>query len=173
MKRANQRVTKELLPLLPLRGLLVFPYTVVTIDVGRDRSIAALQKAAQGEDQRLFVVAQRDSMVDHPDAKDLYMTGTIVVVKQVMHMPDQTVRVLLEGRQRALLMNVLEAKEIYVSKSSACKKGGRSHVLEAMGLPARSIDGAIRIGLSRFTTQEDIDALCLGLKDARNTLAHT
>ena len=116
MKRANQRVTKELLPLLPLRGLLVFPYTVVTIDVGRDRSIAALQKAAQGEDQRLFVVAQRDSMVDHPDAKDLYMTGTIVVVKQVMHMPDQTVRVLLEGRQRALLMNVLEEPELQTAE---------------------------------------------------------
>ena len=79
----------------------------------------------------------------------------------------------LPGWRSEVLMNFLEAREIYVSKSSACKKGGRSHVLEAMGLPARSIDGAIRIGLSRFTTQEDIDALCLGLKDARNTLAHT
>ena len=69
-------------------------------------------------------------------------------------------------------MNFLEAREIYVSKSSACKKGGRSHVLEAMGLDAKTIDGALRIGLSRFTAQEDLDALCLGLREARATLAH-
>ena len=69
-------------------------------------------------------------------------------------------------------MNFLEVREVYVSKSSACKKGGRSHVLEAMGLDARTIDGALRIGLSRYTTQEDLDALCLGLKDAHNRLAH-
>ena len=69
-------------------------------------------------------------------------------------------------------MNFLEAREVCVSKSSACKKGGRSHVLEAIGLDARSIDGAIRIGLSRLTTEEDIDALCTGLKEARDRLAH-
>ena len=78
----------------------------------------------------------------------------------------------LPGWRSEVLMNYLEAREIYVSKSSACKKGGRSHVLEAIGLDARAIDGAIRIGLSRFTTQEDIDALCSGLKDAHDSLAH-
>lgn len=78
----------------------------------------------------------------------------------------------LPGFRSEVLMNFLEAREIYVSKSSACKKGGRSHVLEAIGLDARTIDGAIRVGLSRFTTEEDIDALCLGLIDAHNTLAH-
>ena len=69
-------------------------------------------------------------------------------------------------------MNFLEAREIYVSKSSACKKGGRSHVLEAIGQDAAAIDGALRIGLSRFTTEEDLEALCLGLSDARRQLAH-
>ena len=79
----------------------------------------------------------------------------------------------LPGWRSEVLMNFLEAREIYVSKSSACKKGGRSHVLEAIGLDSRTIDGALRIGLSRFTTQEDIDALCLGLKEARDSLAHS
>ena len=79
----------------------------------------------------------------------------------------------LPGWRSEVLMNFLEDREVYVSKSSACKKGGRSHVLEAIGLDARTIDGALRIGLSRFTTQEDIDALCRGLKDARDSLAHT
>ena len=78
----------------------------------------------------------------------------------------------LPGWRSEVLMNYLEAREVYVSRSSACKKGGRSHVLEAMGLSAKVIDGAIRIGLSRFTTEEDIDALCMGLKEAHDTLAH-
>ncbi len=78
----------------------------------------------------------------------------------------------LPGFRSEVLMNFLEAREIYVSKSSACKKGARSHVLEAIGLDARTIDGAIRVGLSRYTTQEDIDALCEGLIEAHRTLAH-
>lgn len=78
----------------------------------------------------------------------------------------------LPGWRSEVLMNYLEANEVYVSRSSACKKGGRSHVLEAMGLSSRVIDGAIRIGLSRFTTEEDIDALCAALKEAHDTLAH-
>ena len=78
----------------------------------------------------------------------------------------------LPGWRSEVLMNYMEAQEIYVSKSSACKKGGRSHVLEAIGLAPKVIDGAIRIGLSRFTTQEDILALCEALKEARSKLAH-
>ncbi len=78
----------------------------------------------------------------------------------------------LPGWRSEVLMNFLESREVYVSKSSACKKGARSHVLEAMGLDARTIDGALRIGLSRYTLQEDIDALCTGLRDAHRTLAH-
>jgi cysteine desulfurase len=76
----------------------------------------------------------------------------------------------MPGYRSEVLMNFLEARDIFVSKSSACKKGGRSHVLEAMGLKSQVIDAAIRISLSRFTTQEDIDALCDGLAAARDGL---
>ena len=78
----------------------------------------------------------------------------------------------MPGWRSEVLMNFLEAREVYVSRSSACKKGARSHVLEAMGLDARTIDGALRIGLSRYTSPEDIDALCTGLCDAHARLAH-
>lgn len=78
----------------------------------------------------------------------------------------------LPGYRSEVLMNFLESREIYVSKSSACKQGKRSHVLEAMGLPADVIDGALRIGLSRFTTKAEIDAFVEALDEARNTLAH-
>ena len=78
----------------------------------------------------------------------------------------------LPGWRSEVMMNLLESREVYVSKSSACKKGGRSHVLEAIGLAPRVIDGALRIGLSRLTTQADIDALCEGLLLAHDTLRH-
>ena len=79
----------------------------------------------------------------------------------------------LPGYRSEVLMNYLEARGISVSKSSACKKGGRSHVLEAMGLPAPVIDGALRLGLSRFNTAEELGEFCSCLREARETLSHT
>ena len=76
----------------------------------------------------------------------------------------------LPGYRSEVLMNYLEAKGIYVSKGSACKRGKRSHVLEAMGIPAKIIDGAIRVSLSRFTTEEEIDAFAAGLLEAKARL---
>ena len=78
----------------------------------------------------------------------------------------------LPGWRSEVLMNFLEARGVYVSRSSACKKGARSHVLEAIGLDSRVIDGAIRIGLCRYNTEEDIRTLCDGLIEAHSTLAH-
>lgn len=78
----------------------------------------------------------------------------------------------LPGWRSEVLMNFLEADGIFVSRSSACKKGARSHVLEAMGLPPRVIDGALRISFSRYNTLEDADALCASLLKASKTLAH-
>ena len=79
----------------------------------------------------------------------------------------------LPGYKSEVLMNFLEARGIYVSRSSACKRGARSHVLEAMGLAPEVIDGAIRVGLSRYTTREEMDEFCSALRAARETLAHS
>lgn len=76
----------------------------------------------------------------------------------------------LPGYRSEVLMNFLEAREIYVSKSSACRKGKRSYVLQAVGLSPAVIDGALRIGLSRYTTKDEIDALCNGIFAARQSL---
>ncbi|MCR5663426.1 MAG: cysteine desulfurase [Oscillospiraceae bacterium] len=78
----------------------------------------------------------------------------------------------LPGWRSEVLLNFLEAQEIYVSRSSACKKGARSHVLEAMGLRSEVIDGAIRVGLSRLNSEEDALAFCRALKEAHDRLAH-
>ncbi len=76
----------------------------------------------------------------------------------------------LPGYKSEVMMNFLEARGIYVSKSSACKKGARSHVLEAIALPPAVIDGALRIGFSRYTTRDEVDALCDGIREARLSL---
>ena len=77
----------------------------------------------------------------------------------------------MPGWRSEVLMNFLEAREVYVSKSSACKQGKRSHVLEALGMRPELIDGALRVGFSRFSTEEDVLALVEGLREARG-LAH-
>ena len=76
----------------------------------------------------------------------------------------------LPGYKSEVLMNYLEAKKIFVSKSSACKKGARSHVLEAIGVPDIQIDGALRIGLSRYSSQEEADVLIEALACASKEL---
>ena len=109
MSDSKRSAQTSKLPLLPLRGVNVFPNTVLTLDVARDKSIGALQRALKG-DQRVFVVAQRDGMIDRPDVEDLYSVGTVASIKQVMNLPDQSVRVLVEGRGRGLLLGLDEGE---------------------------------------------------------------
>ncbi len=82
----------------------------------------------------------------------------------------QLLSVALPGYRSEVIMNFLEAREIYVSKGSACKKGRRSQVLEAMKLPPEVMDGAIRVSFCRYTTLEEVDALCDALRDAHQSL---
>lgn len=91
--------TKKL-PLLPLRGMVVYPYMMVHIDVGRDRSIAALEQA-MAEDQHIMLVAQKDSEVDDPKHEDLYTIGTVAEIQQMIKLPGDSVRILIEGQNRA------------------------------------------------------------------------
>ncbi len=108
--RNEKKEPIEQLPLLPLRGALTYPNMVLRIDVGRDKSVAALAKAMAG-DHRMLVVAQRNASEDDPHIEDMYGVGTIVKVKQMVHGPDDTMRVLLEGQSRALLLDILEQGE--------------------------------------------------------------
>ena len=95
----------ERLPIVPLRGVLAFPNTVLSFDVGRKRSVAAVENAMDG-DRQLFVAAQRDATVEKPDRKDLYSVGTVVRVRHVMRLPDGALRVMAEGKSRGLLLQV-------------------------------------------------------------------
>ncbi len=100
-------VNLKTLPLLPLRDIVVFPAMVVPLFVGREKSVAALEAAMTGE-KEIFLLAQLDPGCDDPDRDDLYDTGVIASVLQLLKLPDGTVRVLVEGHERAVLQSVHE-----------------------------------------------------------------
>ncbi|MFJ5764946.1 endopeptidase La [Lysinibacillus sp. NPDC093210] len=91
-------------PLLPLRGLLVYPSMVLHIDVGRNRSVAALEQAML-EDQLILLVTQKEMHDEQPEEQDLYQVGTMAFVKQMLKLPNGTLRILVEGVARATWSN--------------------------------------------------------------------
>ena len=95
------------LPLLPLRGMMVFPYMIIHLDVGRDRSVAALE-AAMVEDRKIFLLAQRDAENEEPNREGLYDVGTVAEIRQLLKMPDGNIRVLVEGLCRAVVQDYRE-----------------------------------------------------------------
>lgn len=98
------------IPFLPLRGMLVFPKMVLHIDVGRERSMAALEQSLL-EDSLVFLGNQRDIAVERPELDDLYEIGTIAEVKQTVKLPNGTMRVLIEGTDRARLTRLHEGEK--------------------------------------------------------------
>jgi ATP-dependent Lon protease len=101
------------LPLLPLRDVVVFPHMVIPLFVGRSKSICALE-TAMDEGKQILLVAQRSASKDEPSAEDLYAVGTIATVLQMLKLPDGTVKVLVEGRQRARIASVSESNGCFV-----------------------------------------------------------
>ncbi len=94
------------LPMIPLRGLSVFPNMVLHFDVGREKSINALEKAMV-MDQRIFLAAQKDVDIDLPTPEDFYHTGTIGKIKQMLKLPGDSIRVLVEGITRATIEEIV------------------------------------------------------------------
>ncbi|NRG46573.1 endopeptidase La [Bacillus sp. CRN 9] len=98
---------KEIIvPLLPLRGLLVYPTMVLHLDVGREKSVQALEKAMV-DDHLIFLTTQKDISIDEPNEDDLYHMGTLTRVKQMLKLPNGTIRVLVEGLKRAEIIEFL------------------------------------------------------------------
>jgi len=97
----------QLLPMLPLRDVVVYPQLVIPLFVGREKSIQAIEKANNG-DKKIFLVAQKNASKDEPAIKDLYKVGTVATILQMLKLPDGTVKVLVEGLDRA---NVIKFNE--------------------------------------------------------------
>lgn len=105
------------LPLLPLRDVVVYPHMVIPLFVGRSTSIAALERA-MADDKQVLLVAQKHPSVDEPAVEDLYQVGTISQILQILKLPDGTVKVLVEGRQRAKLDRLSESEPYFEAQVS-------------------------------------------------------
>lgn len=99
---SEQQATRLSIPVLPLRDVVVYPHMVIPLFVGREKSIRCLE-AAMEADKQIFLSAQMDASVDEPEQKDIHTTGTIATILQLLKLPDGTVKVLVEGVQRAQL----------------------------------------------------------------------
>ena len=105
-----------LLPVLPLRDVVVYPHLVIPLFVGRAKSVKALEIASEGNKQ-ILLVAQKSANKDEPDADDLYDVGTIATVLQMLKLPDGTVKVLVEGVQRAKVTGFIETEECFAARA--------------------------------------------------------
>lgn len=115
MSESKKTIKKQVLPLLPLRGLTVFPYMVLHFDVGRSKSIKALEEAMVNN-QLIFLVAQKDAKNDSPAEEDIYSVGTISKVKQLLKLPGDTIRVLVEGISRAEICEFTQTEPFYMAE---------------------------------------------------------
>ena len=108
---AYKRKTKEI-PMIPVRGLVVFPSMMIDFDIIRDKSVASLQESMRSE-QLLFLVTQREEQIEEPTREDLYPVGTIVKIKQVIRLPQNVIHLLVEGICRAQLCRMGETDRFW------------------------------------------------------------
>ncbi|MEJ2037503.1 MAG: endopeptidase La [Desulfosarcinaceae bacterium] len=112
-KNEDNQAPSHVLPLLPLRDIVIFPHMVAPLFVGRPKSVAALSNAMLTEDKHIFLATQRKAGVDNPKEKDINRVGVIGTVKQLLRLPDGTVKALVEGKMRARVRNFLRADEFF------------------------------------------------------------
>ena len=165
MAKPKKKYTEPVsLPMLPLRGLMVFPHMVLHFDAGRKKSIAALDQAME-ENQRIFLVAQRDMDVDDPAVDDIYHVGTIACVKQVLRLPGGNVRLLVEGKSRAVLRAVTQEEPYFVGALDEVLEQGTPVSIETDAL----LRTAIRLH-NAYRLPEEMDdrtrMFCQILRDA-------
>lgn len=110
----HYKIEKKTLPLIPLRGISLFPHMVVHFDVGREKSISALDKAML-DDSNILLCTQKDAKVNAPEIDDFYHVGTVAKVKQMLKLPGGSIRVLVEGINRGKIENIVQEEPYFVA----------------------------------------------------------
>src|SRR3954465_44537 len=122
------------LPLLPLRDVVVFPHMVIPLFVGRPKSIKALEAAMEAE-RRIMLVAQKAAAKDEPSVSDMFEVGCISTILQMLKLPDGTVKVLVEGQNRANINKITEDEAHFIANVSPIEindKDPKSSEIEAL-----------------------------------------
>jgi len=133
----------QVMPVLPLRDVVVYPYMVIPLFVGRDKSIRALETAME-DDKQILLAAQKDASLDEPESDDLYRIGTVANILQLLKLPDGTIKVLVEGGQRAKVLSYLGNEEFFKAQVSLQEEA------EAGGLDEREGEVLMRSVLAQF-----------------------
>ncbi len=130
--------TNSVYPVLPLRDIVVFPHMIVPLFVGREKSVKALEDVMQ-DDRQILLVAQKNAAQDDPAPKDIFAVGTVATVLQLLKLPDGTVKVLVEGGQRARILNYTREDDFFEAEAQVIEEQlGEQRELEAL---ARSVVG--------------------------------
>ena len=120
------------LPVLPLRDIVVFPHMVVPLFVGRDKSVRALEEVMRA-DKQILLATQKNSADDDPATDDIYDVGVIATVLQLLKLPDGTVKVLVEGKDRAAVVKFTGREDYYEAETAIIDEdGGEAHEAEAL-----------------------------------------
>ena len=123
----------EVLPVLPLRDIVVFPHMIVPLFVGREKSVRALE-AVMKDDKQILLVAQKNASQDDPSADDIYRVGTVSTILQLLKLPDGTVKVLVEGGRRARITGFKEVEAYFEAHvAPLVDKEGDEKELDALG----------------------------------------
>lgn len=139
-KKTPVKSDKLTLPVLPLRDVVVYPFMVIPLFVGRDKSTRAIE-AAMLDNQELFLVAQKDAAQESPKVDDVYQVGTVASVLQLLKLPDGTVKVLVEGKRRA------KASKFYFDDNSL---RANLELISEKSLPPKEQEGMLRTLTSQF-----------------------
>ncbi|SEF84733.1 ATP-dependent Lon protease [Caloramator fervidus] len=116
-----EEIKDNILPLIALRGVTIFPHMVLHFDVGRQKSILALEEAMV-KDQIIFLVTQKDPKVEDPDIDDMYKIGTVSKIKQILKLPGDNIRVLVEGLHRAEIEELVQKEPLFKAKINIFKE---------------------------------------------------
>src|SRR3569833_2858144 len=116
------QTSTHLVPVLPLRDVVVYPHMVIPLFVGREKSIHALEAAMAGE-KKILLVALRSAAVDDPQPDDIYEIGTVSSILQLLKLPAGTIKVLVEGTDRARILKLVETNQYYSAQSDLVAPG--------------------------------------------------
>lgn len=148
------------MPLLPLRDIVVFPQMVAPLFVGRDKSVNALEKAMTS-DKKIFLSAQTKAKTDNPTESDIYRLGTVASILQILRLPDGTVKVLVEGDSRARVMNFIAHSDYFLVQLEPLEEPGRETVeVEALRRGVRASFEAYAKHNKKIT-QEILDSVAV------------
>ena len=112
-KSSDVKTGGQMYPLLPLRDIVVFPHMVVPLFVGRQKSINALEEAL-GKDKQIVLATQKDAKIDEPAPHDVYTLGTMGTIIQLIRLPDNSVKILVEGKRRVRIKEFLSDKDSFL-----------------------------------------------------------